>query len=238
MPTCLAAHTLPKDYNISAPQYLSLVTSELLPYIRENRLANRLDIFIEDAAFTISEARQYLLQAKKMNFDLTVHADQFTVGGSKIAAEFNAISADHLEVSSVKEIEELIHAKVICTVLPGASIGLGCNFAPARMILDRGGCLVIASDQNPGSAPHGDLLMLASIMATFEKLSTAEVFAAITYRAAQALRLPDRGIIASGHNADFIGFPTSDYREILYHQGNLKPNHIWKNGMKVFYHEP
>jgi imidazolonepropionase len=114
--------------------------------------------------------------------------------------------------------------------LPGSSLGLGVPFAPARKILDHNACLVIASDQNPGSAPHGDLLTQASILAAFEKLSTAEVFASITYRAAAALRLADRGMIAPKMHTNIVAFPTRDYREILYQQGNLKPGRVWKKG--------
>ncbi len=168
-----------------------------------------------------------------MGFELTVHADQFTMGGSAVAVKFDALSADHLEASGEKEIKVLAQSNTIAVALPGASLGLGCGFTPARKILDQGGGLAIASDWNPGSAPMGDLLAQASILATFEKLSTAEVFAGITFRAAAALGLNDRGKIWPGFLADFILFPTSDYREILYQQGKLKPEMVWKSGERV-----
>ncbi|NND32556.1 MAG: imidazolonepropionase [Saprospiraceae bacterium] len=231
--TCLAAHLLPGDFKGNKNQYLSFIRNELLPVIKEKRLSNRVDIFIEREAFHPVEAGKFLRQAKSMDFDLVVHADQFSVGGSEVAAACKALSADHLEVSTRREIQCLIKANVICTALPGASIGLGCSFAPARMILDEGGCLVIASDHNPGSAPHGDLLTLAAIIATYEKLRTAEVFAAMTFRAALALNMTDRGRIIPGFKADFIGFKTKDFRDILYNQGNLRPYYVWKNGVKV-----
>jgi imidazolonepropionase len=103
-------------------------------------------------------------------------------------------------------------------------------FAPARQILDEGACMAIASDWNPGSAPMGDLLVQSALLSISEKLSFAETFAGITFRAAKALELPNRGIISQGKLADLISFPTDDYREILYNQGTLKPNAIWKNG--------
>ena len=118
--------------------------------------------------------------------------------------------------------------------LPGATLGLGCDFTPARKILDAGGALAIASDWNPGSGPMGDLITQASILATFQKLSTAEVLAAITYRAAAALRLFDRGVIGKGKKADLVIYRTNSYKEILYHQGQLKPNQVWKNGQCVY----
>ena len=79
----------------------------------------------------------------------------------------------------------------------------------------------------------GDLLAQASILATFEKLSTAEVFAGITFRAAAALGFSDRGKLTQGQLADFILFPTADYREILYQQGKMKPEEVWKRGSIV-----
>ncbi|MEK7718888.1 MAG: amidohydrolase family protein, partial [Bacteroidota bacterium] len=110
---------------------------------------------------------------------------------------------------------------------------LGCQFAPARKLLDAGCCLAIGSDWNPGSAPMGDLLVQTAILGTFEKLSNAEQLSAITFRAAHALNLNDRGILKKGNIADFIGFPVRNYREILYQQGMLKPTMIWKRGNRV-----
>ena len=151
-----------------------------------------------------------------------------------IAAEIRANSADHLEASREKEIKRLVDNNVTCTVLPGASLGLGMHFAPARKILNMGGILVIATDWNPGSAPMGDLLIQASILSASEKLSTLEIFAAITFRAAHALGLNDRGQLIPDKKADFIGFPTNDFREILYNQGKMKPDKVWKNGKELY----
>lgn len=232
--TCLAAHMLPKDFDGTAEEYLSKISSELFPILKEEKLTNRIDAFIEESAFSAKQIAPYFQKAKDMGFDITVHADQFSTSGSKVAIEFGAISADHLEASTQTEIDLLANSNTIATALPGASIGLGCDFTPARKILDAGGALAIASDHNPGSAPMGDLLTQASILGTFEKLSNAEVLAGITFRAAAALNLKDRGRLAEGYLADFILFHTSDYKEILYNQGNLKPCVVWKKGMKVF----
>lgn len=233
IPTCLAAHINPKDFTGSNSEYLELISNELFPILKKEKLSNRIDAFIEKSAFSSEEINSYFRKAKEMGFDLTVHADQFTSGGSKLAVAFGAQSADHLEASGEAEIENLAKSTTIAVALPGASIGLGCSFTPARKLLDQEGALAIASDWNPGSAPMGDLLAQASILATFEKLSTAEVFAGITFRAAEALGLHDRGKLAEGQLADFILFPTSDYREILYQQGKIKPEEVWKKGSRV-----
>lgn len=228
--TCLAAHIVPKEFS-DAKAYLSSIINDLLPVVKKNNLASRVDIFIEETAYDFETAETYLRAAKSMGFEVVVHADQFHVGGSEVAARLKAVSADHLEASSLEQIKLLANQDVACMVLPGASIGVGGQFAPARKILDAGAALVIASDWNPGSAPNGDLLMQASILAAYEKLSNAEVLAGVTFRAAKALGLNDRGKIEKGFKADLVAFPCSDYREITYQQGRLKPSMVWKNGV-------
>jgi imidazolonepropionase len=168
-----------------------------------------------------------LKHATDSGFQVTVHADQFTTGGSALAFQVGAISADHLEATTEKEIQNLAKSQTVAVVLPGASLGLGVGFAPARRLLDRGCCLAIASDWNPGSAPMGDLLTQASLLAIYEKLSVLEVFAGITFRAAAALGLYDRGKIEPGFKAQLMAFPTMDYRDILYYQGAMRPNKVW-----------
>lgn len=232
VPTCLAAHMRPPEHTDSGA-YLRHVLEELLPQVMEQKLANRVDIFIEDTAFTEEESLEYLLAAKRMGFEITVHADQFSTDGSKVAAEVGAISADHLEASGEEEINLLREAGVIATVLPGASLGLGMHYAPARKMLDGGLCLAIATDWNPGSAPMGDLLLQAALLGASEKLTMAETLAGITARAAKALNLTDRGTLEEGRLADMIAFPTNNYKEILYQQGKMKPTVIWKAGKKV-----
>lgn len=232
--TCLAAHILPKDYDGSASEYLNEISETLFPQLLQQQLCNRIDAFIEEEAFSAELIQPYFRKAKEMGFDLCVHADQFTPGASKVAVQFKAISADHLEASTETEIELLAQSHVIPVALPGASMGLGCNFAPARSLLDAGTSLVIASDWNPGSAPMGHLLTQACTLASFQKLSNAEVLAAMTCRAAPALSLSDRGQIKKGFLADFVCFPTDDYREILYQQGQLNPSQVWKSGQAIF----
>lgn len=231
--TCLAAHIFPKDYNGSIEDYLKEATETLFPLIKKEQLANRVDAFIEDSAFTSENIKPYFKKAQELGFSITVHADQFSTSGSQTAIDFNAVSADHLEASTEKEIELLAKSNTIATALPGASIGLGCAYTPARQLLDSGACVAIASDHNPGSAPMGNLLTQAAILGTFQKLSNTEVLAGITYRAAAALELKDRGQLQPNFMADIVAFQTNDYREILYQQGELKPSKVWKKGKLI-----
>src|SRR5690625_88872 len=230
VPTFLGAHMKPRDFEGSDAEYLQLLVDEVFPIIQENDWSNRVDIFTEQTAFSIEDSREYLQKAKELGFELTVHADQFTAGSSIMAVELGAVSVDHLEFSGEKEIKAIADSNTVAVALPGASIGLGMQFTPARKLLDAGACLGIASDWNPGSAPMGDLLTQASILATYENLSMAEVLSGITFRAAKALNLMDRGKIEKGLQADFVSFPTDDYRDIIYYQGQLKPNQVWLAG--------
>lgn len=229
--TCLAAHVVPLESR-NEMEYLGNLIKDLLPVLKKENLTHRIDIFIEQNSFSPGPAKAYLQSAKDLEFDLAIHADQFSVGGSRIAVELQARSADHLEASGDLEIKRLAASGTAALVLPGSSMGLGVPFARARSMLDSGCILVIASDWNPGSAPMGDLLLQASVLSAFEKLSAAETFAAITCRAAHALGRDDIGRIAPGKLADLVGFSTPDYREILYHQGKLKPSLVWKNSQK------
>ncbi len=228
IPTFLGAHVCPEEYRKS--DYLDYLVKEVFPVINTESLASRVDIFIEEEAFPAGIASKYLGEARENGFDLTCHAGQFSAEGVGVAVQNGTRSADHLESIGENDILMLAKSETAAVALPGASLGLGMAFTPARKLLDAGCSLAIATDWNPGSAPMGDLITGASILATYEKLTSAEVLSALTFRAANALGLHDRGKLEAGMKADFISFPSPDYLEILYAQGKLMPSEIWKNG--------
>ena len=233
VPTCLSAHLKPRDFDGDNKAYLDYILNEILPQVKEENLSQRVDIFIEKSAFQPEESKEFLLKTKDLGFEITVHADQFTAGSSRIAVEVGARSADHLEATIDEDIKFLAESDTVATALPGASLGLGEKFTPARKLLDAGAILAIASDWNPGSAPMGNLITQASILATYEKLTTAEVLAGITFRSAFALGLEDRGRLENGLKADFVTFKTDNFQNVLYNQGSLKAEHIYINGNLV-----
>ncbi|NET33669.1 MAG: imidazolonepropionase [Cyanothece sp. SIO1E1] len=220
--TFLGAHIRPKDFEGSNEQYLDNLIHEVVPVILEEKLANRADIFVEKGAFGVSESRRYMEKMKKLGFEITVHVDQFHPGGAELAAELGAVSADHLEYTGDAGIGALTDSDTVAVALPGASMGLGMKFSPARKLLDAGASVAIASDWNPGSAPMGNLLTQASVLGAAEKLSIAETLAGITNRAAYALRV-EGGTISTGKEAKLAIFETEDVREIFYRQGQLIP---------------
>lgn len=233
VPTCLSAHLKPRDFEGDNKAYLDYILNEILPKVKEESLANRVDIFIEKSAFQPEESKEFLLKTKDLGFDITVHADQFTPGSSRIAVEVGAQSADHLEATIDEDIEFLAKSNTVATALPGASLGLGEKFTPARKLLDAGAILAIASDWNPGSAPMGNLITQASILATYEKLTTAEVLAAMTFRSAFALGLEDRGRLEKNMKADFVSYKTDNFQNVLYNQGSLIAENVFIDGTKV-----
>lgn len=233
VPTCLSAHLKPRDFEGTNEEYLNYILTEILPKVKEENLAKRVDIFIEKSAFQPEESKEFLLKTKDLGFEITVHADQFTPGSSRIAVEVGARSADHLEATIDEDIEFLAKSNTVATALPGASLGLGEKFTPARKLLDAGAIVAIASDWNPGSAPMGNLITQASILATFEKLTTAEVLAGMTFRSAFALGLEDRGILKEGLKADLVTYKTNNFQNVLYNQGSLIAENVYIGGIKI-----
>lgn len=228
IPTCLAAHVMPEGAADMA-DHLKMLRLELFPKLKETGV-RRVDLFWDAVAFHGDAAVSYLEAARLGGFDVTLHADQFSRGGTRVAVRVGAVSADHLEVISNDDIGLLARSGTAATALPGACIGLGMPYPPARKLLDEGCALVIASDWNPGSAPNGHLLLQASVMAMAQKLTSAETWAGITVRAATVLGLADRGSLEPGKRADMAAFPVSDYRAILHAQGSVTPSAVWIAG--------
>ena len=222
IPTFLGAHIKPKDFEGSNSDYLKKLLNNVVPIIQKEELATRADIFVEEGAFTIDEARWYSHELIELGFDITMHVDQFHSGGSLLANELGCVSADHLEYTDDHGIRAFSNSETVAVALPGASLGLGMQFSPARKLLDAGASLAIASDWNPGSAPMGDLVTQASILGASEKLTIAETLAGITSRASKALN-SDLGTISTGKEAVFNIFETDDFRNIFYQQGQLRP---------------
>lgn len=222
IPTFLGAHIKPKDFKGSNQEYLDKLVDEVVPVITQEKLANRADVFVEEGAFGVADSRRYTEKMKKLGFEITLHVDQFHPGGAEFAVELGAVSADHLESTGDAGIRALSNSETVAVALPGASLGLGMQCTPTRKLLDAGAAVAIASDWNPGSAPMGNLLAQASILGASEKLSIAETLAAITYRAAHALRM-EGGTISVGKEAQLAIFETNDFREVFYRQGQLVP---------------
>lgn len=221
-PTFLGAHTLPEEYQGRADAYVDLVVHEMLPRVAGDRLAEFCDVFCEEGAFHVEASRKILLAAKSLGFGLRVHADQLSKsGGSQLAAEVGAITADHLEYAEQSEITALKNASVQPVLLPASVLMLGqTRYSNARAMLDAGLAVVVATDFNPGSSPTPSMLLVLSLAATQMKMAIAESITAATINAAYSLNRGDEiGSLEAGKRADFVIYDCKDYRELAYFAG-------------------
>ena len=219
VPTLLAAHTIPPEFEDHRDEYVDFVTEELIPEVAAARLAHYCDVFCDDHAFTLDEARRVFYAARNNSLGLRIHAEQFRPGtGAELAAEFSAATADHLESATDEVLCLLLAAKVQPVLLPGSVFALGrSNYPPARDMVSLGLAIVLATDFNPGSSPVPSMSFILSLACLQMRLSPAEALSAATINAAYSLSLGARiGSLEPGKQADFLIHEFTDYRELAY----------------------
>jgi imidazolonepropionase len=220
VPTLLAAHTVPPEFADRRDEYVRFVAEELIPEVAAAGLARYCDVFCDDHAFTVDEARIVLVAALRHGLGLRIHAEQFRSGtGAALAAELGAATADHLESASDDSLCALLVAKVQPVLLPGSVFALSrSNYPPARDMVSLGLGIVLATDFNPGSSPIPSMPFMLSLACLQMRLSPAEALTAATINAAFSLGLGDRiGSLEPGKQADFLIHEFSDYRELAYY---------------------
>ena len=233
VPTFLGAHAVPKDYK-DAAAYVDFLVNEAFPKLKKNKLAKRVDIFVEKGYFEREVAHRYLNAAKEHGFDLVIHADQMTLsGGSDLAVEFGARSADHLVQIKEKEIHALAKSEVTAVLLPNADLYMNCAYPPARKLIDAGARVAVATDLNPGTAPSQDL-GLAGVLARIQmKMSLSEVVGAYTIGAAYALGLgSDLGALTPGRFADFTVLD-GGFDDLFIEVGRMPIESVYREGRKL-----
>jgi imidazolonepropionase len=223
VPTFLGAHVVPPEYRERRAGYLALLVDELIPAIGRERLATACDVFVEDSAFTVEEARRILLAGRTAGLAPRLHADQLSSsGGAELAAEVGARSADHLEHVSERGIAAMAEAEVVAVSLPFASLYLNQPPMPARRLLAAGVGVAVATDFNPGTAPSYHLPLAMTLACTLQRMTPAEVLKGATFYAAKALGLEQRvGSLERGKAADFALIDAPDVQTWLYH---FRPN--------------
>ena len=223
VPTFLGAHVVPPEYRERREAYVALLVDELIPEVAARRLAVCCDVFVEESAFGVEEARRILLAGRAAGLASRLHADQLTSsGGAELAAEVGALSADHLEHVSDPGIAAMARAGVVAVSLPIASLYLGADPMPARRLIAAGVAVAVATDFNPGSAPSYHLPFAMTLACTLQRMTPAESLKGATYYAAKALGLEARvGSLEPGKAADFAVMDAPDLQTWLYH---LRPN--------------
>jgi imidazolonepropionase len=223
VPTFLGAHVVPPEYRDRREAYVALLVDELIPAVAAEKLAACCDVFVEESAFSVDEARRILLAGRAAGMSPRLHADQLTsFGGAELAAEVGALSADHLEQISDAGIAALAREGVVAVSLPLASLYLGQPPMPARRLIDAGVAVAVATDFNPGSAPSYHLPLAMTLACTLQRMTPAEALKGATLHAAKALGLEQRvGSLERGKAADFALIDAPDVDHWLYH---LRPN--------------
>ncbi len=218
VPTYLGAHVVPPEFRADREKYLQLMEG-LIPEIAAMGLARCCDVFVEESAFSATEARRVLLAAKSAGLALKLHADQLSsCGGAELAAELGALSADHLEHASEAGIAAMARAGTVAVSLPLATLYLAQPPMPARRFIEAGVPVAVASDFNPGSAPSYHLPLALTLACTLQRMTPAEALKGATVIAARALGL--EGVVGSlepGMAADFAVFDVPDVNLWLYH---------------------
>ncbi|MBI3764134.1 MAG: imidazolonepropionase [Chloroflexi bacterium] len=242
VPTFLGAHTVPEEYKGRQEAYVDLVANEMLPAVaRAASPATRhtslfCDVFCEEGAFTVSQSRRILERARELGFGLKIHADEFVgLGGTKLAVELGAASADHLVYTPEEDIEALGRGNTVAVGLPGTPFGLGQkDYTPAGAILKAGGILALATDLNPGTTWCESMQMVIALACRYMKLTPAQAIAAATINAAQAIGWADEvGSLEVGKRGDVIVLDAPDYRHLGYRYGTNLVRTVIKSGKIV-----
>lgn len=237
IPTFLGAHVVPAEFAGCADDYVTLIIEEMLPAVDQRRRTKDenirpsssilrppsfCDVFCDDGAFTLAQARRILTVAKHLGFGLRIHADEFAnLGAVTLAAELGAASADHLMVTRREEMRAMAQANVVAVLLPGTTFGLGkTNFADGRAFIEENVPVALATDLNPGTCWCESMSLVIALACRYEKLTPAEAIVAATLNAAYSLGIADRvGSLAPGKLADVLIADVPDYRHLAYRFG-------------------
>ncbi|HET8622474.1 MAG TPA: imidazolonepropionase [Gemmatimonadales bacterium] len=223
VPTLLAAHVIPPEYRDCREAYVRLIIEAIIPAVARERLARCCDVFVEESAFSVDEARRILLAGRAAGLAPRLHADQLSAsGGAELAAEVGALSADHLEYVTPGGIAALHSGGVVAVSLPIATLYLGQRPMPARALIDAGVAVAVATDFNPGSAPSWHLPLALTLACALQRMTPDEALKGATLYAARAVgREREAGSLERGKSADFAVIDASDPREWLYY---FRPN--------------
>ncbi len=220
--TFLGAHAVPTEYKSRPTDYIDLVCNEMLPAVHEARLADAVDAFCENIAFSADEVARVFEAAKARGIPVKLHADQLSDGGgAALAAAYGALSADHLEYTTAKGIRSMADVGTTAVLLPGAFLTLGeTQLPPIEAIRDMQVRIAIATDCNPGTSPICSLRAIMNLARAVFRLTPEECLAGVTRNAAHALGLEgDRGTLESGKRADIAVWDIEHPRELSYWMG-------------------
>lgn len=233
VPTFLGAHARPPEFTTNH-EYLQYLATEVLPVIKKKKLAERVDIFVENKFFEEKESYEYLKAAQEMGFKTTLHANQLSLSaGVDLALQFSAQSADHVINLNDQLIQRMGQSNTVAVLLPLADLYMKCAYPPARKLIEAGATVALATDYNPGSCPSQDLALVGLLARLEMKMTLPEVFKAYTQGAAQALGIAhEEGSIEPGKYANFI-CTDADLNDFFYSAGYTPEHQLFIRGKPV-----
>lgn len=234
--TCLAAHALPPEYDGRADAYIDLVCNEILPAVAREQLADAVDMFCENIAFSVEQCRRVVSAAKELGLPVKVHAEQLArTGATEMAARAGALSVDHIEYISDVDVAAMAESGTAAVLLPGAFYTLKeTRVPPVEKLRAAGVPMAISTDLNPGSCPIASLRLMMNMGCNFFGLPPAESLAGVTRAAARALGICcSRGVLRPGLVADMALWPMETPDQLAYEVGALKPSEMFFGGRHV-----
>ena len=232
VPTFMGAHLVPKEYKENRKEYIRLVCEEMMPLVAKQGIAKFNDVFCEADTFDVDEARQVLEAGLKYGLRPKIHADEIeAIGGSVLAGEIGAISAEHLIVCPPEGIASLAKGGVIACLLPATSFNLGATFAPARDMVNAGVPVAMATAFNPGSCPCLNLQFVINLGCLKYRLTPEEVLTAVTLNGAAAIDMADKvGSVEPGKQGALVIWDAPDLDYICYRLGSNLVKTVIKRG--------
>jgi imidazolonepropionase len=215
--TCLSAHALPAEFEGRADDYIDAVCA-WLPALHAEKLVDAVDAFCDHIAFSPAQTRRVFEAARRLGLPVKLHAEQLSdQGGARLAAEFAALSCDHLEHLSDDGVAAMAAAGSVAVLLPGAYYFLRETRLPPLAALRRAGVpIALATDHNPGSSPTLSPLLMLNMACTLFRMTPEEALRGMTVNGARALGLSDRGRLQAGLRADFAVWNLEHPNELSY----------------------
>ncbi|MBO4384012.1 MAG: imidazolonepropionase [Clostridia bacterium] len=235
VPTFMAAHAVPPEFKGDPDGYIEFIITEILPKVADEELCEFVDVFCETGVFDVTQSRKMLEFASIYGFKTKIHADEINaIGGSVLAGEIGAVSAEHLIAIDGAGISSMAKGGVIACLLPGTSLYLNKDFAPARKMIEAGVPVAICTDFNPGSCPSSNLQLCMNLGYLKYRMTPEEVLTAVTLNAACAVDRGDTiGTVEAGKQADLVIWDAEDLDYLVYRMGSNLAKTVIRKGKIV-----
>ncbi len=234
--TFLGAHAVTRDFKGREDTYIDYLIDRVMSEVAERKLAEFCDVFCEKNVFSVEQARRLLSRAKEMGFKLKIHADEIVqLGGAELAAELDAVSADHLLQASDKGIHDMAEKGIVATLLPGTAFSLREPYARGRYMIDSNCAVALATDLNPGSCFSESIPLIFALATLNMDMTIEETITALTINGAAAIDRADAiGSIDINKKGDVIVLEFPSYEFMPYHIGVSTVEKVIKDGKLVF----